>query len=104
MAKKSDDLEEAWKQGIGTVLTDWLPYQIGSGTANIMEAGAIETNQLLDEETKDKRAAAIRAQMDKAIMQSKTYRKHYSFAYGEDPYDIQAPEEILSLTQKHKSK
>jgi hypothetical protein len=40
MAKKSDDLEEAWKQGIGTVLTDWLPYQIGSGTANIMEAGA----------------------------------------------------------------
>ena len=65
---------------------------------------AIETNQLLDEETKDKRAAAIRAQMDKAIMQSKTYRKHYSFAYGEDPYDIQAPEDILSLTQKHKSK
>ena len=40
MAKKSDDLEEAWKQGIGTVLTDWLPYQIGSGTANILEAGA----------------------------------------------------------------
>jgi len=65
---------------------------------------AIETNQLLDEETKDKRAAAIRAQMDKAIMQSKTYRKHYSTAYGEDPYDIQVPEDILSLTQKHKSK
>jgi len=40
MAKKSDDLEEAWKQGIGTVLTDWLPYQMGSGVANIMEAGA----------------------------------------------------------------
>jgi Large polyvalent protein associated domain 38 len=40
MAKKSDDLEEAWKQGIGTVLTDWLPYQMGSGAANVMEAGA----------------------------------------------------------------
>ena len=39
-AKKSDDLQEAWKQGIGTVVTDWLPYQVGQGMANIMETGA----------------------------------------------------------------
>jgi Transglycosylase SLT domain len=65
---------------------------------------AIESNQLLDDETRDKRSAEIRSQMDKAIMQSKTYRKHYMSAYGEDPYDIQVPDDISLLTQKHKSK
>lgn len=65
---------------------------------------ANETNQLLDEDARDKRGDKIRAQMEKAFVQSKTYRKHYLAAYGEDPYDIQVPEDILSLTQKHKSK
>jgi len=40
MAKPSDSLANAWNQGIGTVLTDWLPYQIGSGAANMLETGA----------------------------------------------------------------
>jgi hypothetical protein len=30
-------LTTAWDKGIGTVLTDWLPFQIGSGAANILE-------------------------------------------------------------------
>ena len=37
-AKSSDSLTDAWKQGIGTVLTDWLPYQAGAGAANILES------------------------------------------------------------------
>ena len=28
---------EALDKGIGTVLTEWLPYQVGSGTANLLE-------------------------------------------------------------------
>ena len=39
--KKTDDLTEAWDQGIGSVLTDWLPYQIGSGVGNIAESVAM---------------------------------------------------------------
>lgn len=39
-AKESDSLTSAWEQGIGTVLTDWLPYQMGSGAANILETAA----------------------------------------------------------------
>ena len=35
--KATDDLTEAYKKGIGTVLTDWLPYQIGAGAGNIVE-------------------------------------------------------------------
>jgi hypothetical protein len=35
--KQSDSFTDAWTQGIGTVLTDWLPYQIGSGIGNIAE-------------------------------------------------------------------
>ena len=35
--KASDEFTEAWKQGIGSVLTDWLPYQVGSGLANLAE-------------------------------------------------------------------
>jgi len=38
--KASDDLTEAWKKGIGTVLTDWLPYQMGSGLGNLAETAA----------------------------------------------------------------
>jgi hypothetical protein len=35
--KESDSFSNAWKEGIGTVLTDWLPYQMGSGVGNIAE-------------------------------------------------------------------
>ena len=35
--KHSDEFTEAWNKGIGTVLTDWLPYQIGSGVGNLAE-------------------------------------------------------------------
>jgi Large polyvalent protein associated domain 38 len=38
VTKKSDEFTEAWEKGIGTVLTDWLPYQIGQGAANAMES------------------------------------------------------------------
>jgi hypothetical protein len=38
VSKKSDEFTEAWEKGIGTVLTDWLPYQVGAGAANIMES------------------------------------------------------------------
>lgn len=37
VSKKSDEFTEALKMGIGTLLTDWLPYQIGSGVANVGE-------------------------------------------------------------------
>jgi hypothetical protein len=39
-SKESDSFTQAWKEGIGTVLTDWLPYQIGSGVGSIAETGA----------------------------------------------------------------
>ena len=35
--KPTDDLTEAWKKGIGSVVGDWLPYQMGSGAGNILE-------------------------------------------------------------------
>jgi hypothetical protein len=35
--KATDEFTEAWKRGIGTVITDWLPYQIGSGVGNLAE-------------------------------------------------------------------
>ena len=35
--KESDSFTNAWEKGIGTVVTDWLPYQIGSGIGNIAE-------------------------------------------------------------------
>ena len=37
ISKESDSFSNAWEQGIGTVITDWLPYQIGSGIGNIAE-------------------------------------------------------------------
>jgi len=37
-SKASDEFTEAWEKGIGTVLTDWLPYQVGAGAANILES------------------------------------------------------------------
>jgi hypothetical protein len=38
-SKESDSFTNAWQQGIGTVLTDWLPYQMGSGVGNLAETG-----------------------------------------------------------------
>ena len=38
VSKKSDEFTAAWEKGIGTVLTDWLPYQVGTGAANIAES------------------------------------------------------------------
>ena len=35
--KASDDLYDAWDKGIGTVITDWLPYQAGSGIGSVLE-------------------------------------------------------------------
>lgn len=35
--KDSDDLTDAWDKGIGSVLTDWLPYQMGAGVGNLAE-------------------------------------------------------------------
>ena len=37
VGRESDSLTKAWEKGIGTVLTDWLPYQMGSGVANLAE-------------------------------------------------------------------
>lgn len=39
-AKATDEFTNAWEQGIGTVLTDWLPYQLGAGVGNIAESVA----------------------------------------------------------------
>ena len=36
--KASDSFTDALGKGVGTVLTDWLPYQIGSGAANLVES------------------------------------------------------------------
>lgn len=36
--KASDSFTSALDKGVGTVLTDWLPYQIGSGAANLIES------------------------------------------------------------------
>ena len=35
--KESDDLFKAWDKGIGTVITDWLPYQAGAGVGSVIE-------------------------------------------------------------------
>lgn len=32
-----DNFDNAWKKGLGTVVTDWLPYQIGQGVGNAAE-------------------------------------------------------------------
>jgi hypothetical protein len=37
LTRESDSLTKAFEKGIGTVVTDWLPYNIGSGIANIGE-------------------------------------------------------------------
>lgn len=37
VVKESDEFLKAWEKGIVTVLTDWLPYQMGAGAANVAE-------------------------------------------------------------------
>jgi hypothetical protein len=37
VSKESDEFLKAWGKGIGTVITDWLPYQMGAGVANVAE-------------------------------------------------------------------
>ena len=41
VSKESDELTKAWEAGIGTVLTDWLPYQAGAGVGSLMETLAM---------------------------------------------------------------
>lgn len=40
VVKESDDFVKAWEKGIGTVITDWLPYQVGAGIGNLAETVA----------------------------------------------------------------
>jgi hypothetical protein len=37
VVKGSDEFTEAWEKGIGTVVTDWLPYQAGAGVGSLLE-------------------------------------------------------------------
>ena len=37
VVRESDEFTKAWEKGIGSVLTDWLPYQIGAGAGNLLE-------------------------------------------------------------------
>ena len=41
VTRESDSLTKAWEMGIGTVVTDWLPYNIGSGVASVGETLAV---------------------------------------------------------------
>lgn len=41
VTRESDSLTRAFEKGIGTVVTEWLPYNIGAGIANIGETLAI---------------------------------------------------------------
>jgi hypothetical protein len=41
VTRESDSLTKAWEKGIGTVITDWLPYNIGSGVASVAETLAV---------------------------------------------------------------
>ena len=38
VVRESDAFLNAWEKGIGTVVTDWLPYQMGAGAANVAES------------------------------------------------------------------
>lgn len=39
--KTTDSFTQALDKGVGAVLTDWLPYQMGSGAANLLESLAV---------------------------------------------------------------
>jgi hypothetical protein len=38
VTKESDSFSNAWEKGIGSVIADYLPYQIGAGVGNITES------------------------------------------------------------------
>jgi Large polyvalent protein associated domain 38 len=38
VSKETDSFTAALDKGIGTVITDWLPYQLGSGLGNVLES------------------------------------------------------------------
>jgi hypothetical protein len=38
-SKDSDSFTNAWDKGIGTVVTDWIPYQAGQVVGNLAESG-----------------------------------------------------------------
>ncbi len=40
VSRDTDSFTDAWNKGVGAVLTDWLPYNIGQGAANILETVA----------------------------------------------------------------
>ena len=42
-AKSTDNFTDAYKKGIGSVVTEWLPYQVGAGAANLLESAAVAT-------------------------------------------------------------
>ena len=37
VVRETDEFTKAWDKGIASVVTDWLPYQMGAGVANIAE-------------------------------------------------------------------
>jgi hypothetical protein len=37
VSRETDEFTTAWEKGIGTVLTDWLPYQMGAGVGSLAE-------------------------------------------------------------------
>ena len=37
VVKDTDEFTNAWDKGIGTVITDWLPYQAGAGLGSLLE-------------------------------------------------------------------
>ena len=41
VTRDTDSFTNAWEKGIGSVVTDWLPYQMGAGVANIAETLAM---------------------------------------------------------------
>jgi hypothetical protein len=40
VSRDTDSFTDAWEKGIGAVLTDWLPYNVGQGVSNILETVA----------------------------------------------------------------
>jgi hypothetical protein len=40
ISRDTDSFTDAWEKGIGAVLTDWLPYNVGQGVSNILETVA----------------------------------------------------------------
>ena len=36
--RESDSFTNAWDKGISTVVTDWLPYQVGAGVGSVLES------------------------------------------------------------------